>query len=60
MAVKDLGLALSQAKIPTMKRARGLEFPIVALAEFPQRDYPPTPKHLREASTRSAALCTST
>jgi superfamily I DNA/RNA helicase/mRNA-degrading endonuclease RelE of RelBE toxin-antitoxin system len=41
----DLELTDPGVKVLTLKNAKGLEFPIVALAGFRDKTYPPTPPH---------------
>ncbi len=40
MAGKDLDLSRNEIKVLTLKACKGLEFPIVALAGFPSKNYP--------------------
>lgn len=51
MASKKLDLKRQGVKVLTLKAAKGLEFPIVAIAGFLDTSYPPIPKETPEAAS---------
>lgn len=52
----DLDLARQGVKLLTLKSAKGLEFPIVAVAGFGDGDYPPLPRGLDPAAKEEALM----